>query len=110
MGINRSIWSGLRTGWPGHQRGQPPVGRATSCSPAPIPETTFVERGGVTLNAIPPNDFEFWETVNARIQDEDVGAIDPEILGHLAEIGIVKRSRSRPTTDATHPRRRLGRR
>ncbi len=58
--------------------------------PAEIPETTFVEGSGLVFNTIPPSDFGFFETVHALVQDEAVGAADPEILGHLAEIGIVK--------------------
>ncbi|HEY6531733.1 MAG TPA: DUF1214 domain-containing protein, partial [Acidimicrobiales bacterium] len=49
-----------------------------------------VEGTGLTFNTIPPNDGRFFDTVNALVQDEVIGATDPEILGHLAEIGIVK--------------------
>jgi hypothetical protein len=55
-----------------------------------VPETTFVEGSGLTFNTIPPSDAGFFETVHALVQDEAVGAADPEIVGHLAEIGIVK--------------------
>jgi hypothetical protein len=58
--------------------------------PGAVPDTTFVEGSGLTFNTIPPSDAEFFDTVNALIQDEAVAATDPEILGHLAEIGIVK--------------------
>ena len=58
--------------------------------PAEIPKTTFVEGTGLTFNTIPPSDFGFWETVNALVQDEAIGATDPEVMGHLTEIGIVK--------------------
>jgi len=58
--------------------------------PAKVPATKFVEGTGVTFNTIPPTDGRFFDTVNALIQDEAVGAADPEIVGHLTEIGIVK--------------------
>jgi hypothetical protein len=54
------------------------------------PETTFVEGTGLTFNTIPPNDAGFFETVHALLQDEAVEAASPEIVGHLAEIGVVK--------------------
>jgi hypothetical protein len=58
--------------------------------PTDVPETTFVEGSGLTFNTIPPSDAGFFETVHALLQDEAVGAADPEIVGHLTEIGIVK--------------------
>ena len=54
------------------------------------PTTTFVEGTGLTFNTIPPNDGRFFETVHALLQDEPADAADPEIVGHLAELGIVK--------------------
>ena len=45
---------------------------------------------GLTFNTIPPTDAGFFETVHALLQDEPADAADPEIIGHLAEIGIVK--------------------
>ena len=81
----------LRTGRARHQRRHPPPRRLRCPHPRPtVPETTFVEGSGLTFNTIPPNDVGFFETVNALLQDEAAGATDPEILGHLAEIGIVK--------------------
>ena len=49
-----------------------------------------MEGSGLTFNTIPPNDAGFFETVHALLQDEPADAGDPEITGHLAEIGIVK--------------------
>ena len=57
---------------------------------AEVPETTFVEGSGLTFNTIPPTDAGFFETVHALLQDEPADAGDPEITGHLAEIGVVK--------------------
>jgi hypothetical protein len=59
-------------------------------SAAEIPATTFVEASGAEFNTIPPSDAGFFETVHALLQDEPADAGDPEIVGHLAEIGISK--------------------
>jgi hypothetical protein len=37
-----------------------------------------------------PNDFSYWETIDELVQQEPVGAGDPEILGQLAAVGIRK--------------------
>jgi hypothetical protein len=58
--------------------------------PAAVADTVFVEGSGLTFNTIPPTDGRFFETVHALLQDEPADAGDPEITGHLAEIGIVK--------------------
>ena len=60
---------------------------------APLPEipgTHFVEGTGVPVNTVPSNDFSYWETVNSLVQQEPARAGDPEIMGLLAAIGIVK--------------------
>ena len=55
-----------------------------------MPETRFIEGSGVAVNTIPPNDFGYWETINALVQQEPAGAGDPETMGLLAAVGIVK--------------------
>ena len=42
------------------------------------------------INTIPPNDFSYFEMINDLVQKEPVGALDPEIMGSFAAIGIVK--------------------
>ena len=64
--------------------------RCRSPRPADVPATTFVEGTGTAFNTIPPTDAGFFETVHALLQDEPADAGDPEIVGHLAELGIVK--------------------
>ena len=74
-----------------HQRRHAP--RRDACrsrAPAEVPATTFVEGTGTAFNTIPPTDAGFFETVHALLQDEPAEAGDPEIVGHLAELGIVK--------------------
>jgi len=58
--------------------------------PATVPETVFVEGSGKAVNTVPPSDFGFFELMNEVVQDEPVGSTDPELLGQLAAIGIVK--------------------
>lgn len=50
----------------------------------------FFEGTGKVMNTIPPNDFSYFEVINDLVQKEPVGALDPEIMGSLAAIGIVK--------------------
>ena len=50
----------------------------------------FIEGTGKVMNTMPPNDFSYFEMINDLVQKEPVGALDPEIMGSLAAIGIVK--------------------
>ena len=84
----------IPTQWADRAPASPPSSVATSPDSRPRRrrprQTTFIEGSGLAFNTIPPNDGRFFETVHALFQDEPVGATDPEILGHLAEVGIVK--------------------
>ena len=66
------------------------TGTVPFAAPAEVPATTFVEGTGTAFNTIPPTDARFFETVHALLQDEPAESGDPEIVGHLAELGIVK--------------------
>jgi len=66
------------------------AGRTPMAQSPSTPDTTFVEGSGLAFNTIPPNDFGYWDVINELIQDEPVGAGDPDLLGHLAAVGIVK--------------------
>jgi hypothetical protein len=55
-----------------------------------VPPTKFVEASGKAFNTIPPNDFSYFEMVNKLVQMEPATSFDPELLGQLAAIGIVK--------------------
>ena len=66
------------------------AGRAPLGAAKPVPETRFVEGSGTSFNTIPPNDFTYWETVNSAVQREPAGAGEPELMGLLAAVGIVK--------------------
>ncbi|CAN7737254.1 DUF1254 domain-containing protein [Rhizobium leguminosarum] len=50
----------------------------------------FTEGTGKVINTIPPSDFSYFEMLNDVVQKEPVGSLDPEIMGSLAAIGIVK--------------------
>ena len=54
------------------------------------PPTVFHEGSGRAFSTIPPNDFSFYEMLNDVVQQEPATALDPELMGPLAAIGIVK--------------------
>ncbi|MFN7887205.1 MAG: DUF1254 domain-containing protein, partial [Betaproteobacteria bacterium] len=65
--------------------GKARLGRIT-----PPPATVFHEGSGRVMNTIPPNDFSFYEMLNELVQQEPATALDPELMGPIAAIGIVK--------------------
>ena len=66
-------------------RGQ---GRLGGLSKAVSPK--FVEGTGRVMNTIPPSDFSYWELLNEAVQSHPADAMDPEIAGQIATVGIVK--------------------
>ncbi|KOF20240.1 hypothetical protein AC244_09265 [Ensifer adhaerens] len=54
------------------------------------PPTVFHEASGKAFNTIPPNDFSYYEMLNEVVQQEPATSLDPELMGPLAAIGIVK--------------------
>ena len=42
------------------------------------------------MNTIPPNDFSYYEMLDALVQEQPAEALEPEIGGQFAAIGIVK--------------------
>jgi hypothetical protein len=50
----------------------------------------FHEGSGKVMNTIPPNDFSYYEMLNDVVQQEPATSLDPELMGPLAAIGIVK--------------------
>ena len=65
-------------------------GKATLAGNPPIPPTKFIEGSGKSFNTIPPNDYSYFEMLNELVQMEPATSFDPELLGQLAAIGIVK--------------------
>jgi hypothetical protein len=65
--------------------GKARLGRIT-----PPPPTVFHEGSGKTVNTVPPNDWHFYEMLNEIVQQEPATSLDPELMGSVAAIGIVK--------------------
>lgn len=65
--------------------GDAELGRITS-----PPPTVFHEGSGKAMNTIPPNDWTYYEMLNEVVQQEPATALDPELMGPIAAIGIVK--------------------
>jgi hypothetical protein len=66
------------------------AGKARLARITPPPQTVFHEGSGRVMNTIPPNDFSFYEMLNEIVQQEPATALDPELMGPLAAIGIIK--------------------
>lgn len=54
------------------------------------PAMKFHEGSGKVMNTIPPNDWTYYEMLNEVVQQEPATALDPELMGPIAAIGIVK--------------------
>ncbi|MFO1313041.1 MAG: DUF1254 domain-containing protein [Burkholderiales bacterium] len=54
------------------------------------PPTVFHEGSGKVMNTIPPSDWTFYEMLNEVVQREPATSLDPELMGPIAAIGIVK--------------------
>ena len=65
-------------------------GRAKLGKISDPPPTVFHEVSGKVINTIPPNDFGYFEMLNEIVQQEPATSLDPELMGPLAAIGIIK--------------------
>jgi len=65
--------------------GKVELGRITS-----PPPTVFHEGSSKVMNTLPPNDWTYYEMLNEVVQQEPATALDPELMGPIAAIGIVK--------------------
>ena len=45
---------------------------------------------GLSINAIPSNDFSYYEMLNRLVKSEPAAVLDPELMGPIAAIGIRK--------------------
>lgn len=54
------------------------------------PAMNFVNISGEKINTVHSNNFLFYEEVNQVIQEEPLDAVDPEVRGLLASVGIQK--------------------
>ena len=84
---------GAGTSYAAFLRGQAPLAAL-----APPPETVFHEGSGKAINAILPNDYSYYEMLDEVVQQEPAGSLDPEQMGPIAAIGIVKGQRFAPDT------------
>jgi hypothetical protein len=66
------------------------AGKVTLGRVTPPPPTVFHEGSGKVMNTIPPNDWTYFEMLNEVVQQEPATSLDPELMGPLAAIGIVK--------------------
>ena len=62
----------------------------------PPPPTVFHEGTGKVMNTIPPNDFSFYEVLDDLVQREPATSLDPELMGPLAAIGIIRGQKFAP--------------
>ena len=60
------------------------------------PEPRFVEGTGLAINTVPPNDFGHYEMLDALVQLEPAEALNTELAGQFAAIGIVKGEKFAP--------------
>jgi hypothetical protein len=65
--------------------GKTALGRVT-----PPPATVFHEGSGKVMNTLPPSDFSYYEMLNEIVQKEPATALDPELMGPVAALGIIK--------------------
>jgi len=56
----------------------------------------LVDGTGMQINTIPPNDFGHYEFLNEMVQYNPASALDPELAGQFAAIGIVKGKEFKP--------------
>ena len=66
-------------------QGEVPIGQ-----PAEVKPVRYIEATGLAFNTIPPSDDTYFDLLNEFVQEEVEGAFEPEIMGALAAIGIVK--------------------
>src|SRR4029450_4941161 len=66
------------------------AGKASLGRITPPPPTVFYEGSGKVMKTIPPTDYRFYEVLNDVVQQEPATALDAELMGPLAAIGIIK--------------------
>jgi hypothetical protein len=72
------------------------TGRGPLGQPASSQSPRFVEGTGLAMNTVPPNDFGHYEMLDALVQLEPAEALDTELAGQFAAIGIVKGEEFKP--------------
>jgi len=72
------------------------TGKGRLGQPAAPQSPRFVEGTGLAINTVPPADFGHYELLDALVQLEPAEALDTEIAGQFAAIGIVKDEKFAP--------------
>jgi hypothetical protein len=72
------------------------IGKGALGQPATPKSPRFVEGTGLAINTIAPNDFGHYEMLDALVQLEPAEALDTELAGQFAAIGIVKDEKFAP--------------
>jgi hypothetical protein len=72
------------------------TGKGRLGQPATPKSPRFVEGTGWAFNTVPPNDFGHYEMLDALVQLEPAEALDTELAGQFAAIGIVKDEKFAP--------------
>ena len=54
------------------------------------PATVFHDGSGKAMNTVPPNDWSFYDMLNEIVQQEPATSLNPEQMGSVAAIGIIK--------------------
>lgn len=57
---------------------------------APSAATVFHEGSGQVMNTVPPNDWSYYVLLDEVVQQEPAGSLNPELMGSIAAIGIIK--------------------
>jgi hypothetical protein len=71
-------------------------GHGSLGAPATPASPRFVELTGKAMNTLPPVDFGHFELLDRLVQSEPAEALDPELAGQFAAIGIVKDEKFAP--------------
>ena len=58
--------------------------------PADRKAAVFHEGTGLAINTVPPNDMSYYRLLDGLVQSEPATALDPELMGPIAAIGIRK--------------------
>ena len=66
------------------------TGKVKLAKLTPPPPTVFHDGSGKVMNTLPPNDWGYYEMLNELTQQEPATSLDPELMGSLAAIGIIK--------------------
>jgi hypothetical protein len=65
-------------------------GEAPLTQPTERTSPRFIDGSGVAMNTVPPSDIGHYEMLDALVQMEPAEALDPELAGQFAAIGIEK--------------------